>query len=304
MGGVGDFLFGKPSEQQSTSSGSSGNYAYPAVAGAVAPTLGYISQGGSMLGSLLGLNNVAPTTGGSTPAPSTSTTPVGGGGDGDLSEKPGIRRIQAQKRAETAQSTPLPVQQFSYSPQNQQDALNAFSNSTGMDFLRSQGIKALEGSQAGRGMLQSGATGTKLVQFGQDLGKTYLNQYLDRLLDYSKLGLAGANAMTAAGGWSKSTGQSDGSGSKSGALPAMISSVASIPGISDIRLKKNVVRVGATSLGIPVYDFDFVEMAGLPKGRQRGVMAHEVRELQPYPFVRDMWNGFHGVDYAKVGSFA
>lgn len=55
MGGVGDALFGKPSEQSSDSTSHSGNLAYPAISGAFSPALGYTTQGGGMMANLLGL---------------------------------------------------------------------------------------------------------------------------------------------------------------------------------------------------------------------------------------------------------
>lgn len=96
----------------------------------------------------------------------------------------------------------------------QQDALNGFADSAGMQFLRDQGIKAIESSQAGKGLLQSGATGTALDKFGQGLAQTYLNQYMDQLLNYSRLGAQGAGILADVGSYSDgtSTGSSQGKG--------------------------------------------------------------------------------------------
>lgn len=66
---------------------------------------------------------------------------------------------------------------------------------------------------------------------------------------------------------------------------------------SDPRLKRDVVRVGTTSIGLPVYDFT---MFG---ERKRGVMADDVEQVDPSAVAIDP-SGFKMVDYAKVGSFA
>lgn len=54
MGKVGDVLFGKAPKPGSSSS-QSGNHAWPAISGAMSPALGYVTGGGNMMGSLLGI---------------------------------------------------------------------------------------------------------------------------------------------------------------------------------------------------------------------------------------------------------
>jgi hypothetical protein len=53
MGGVGKFLFGAPAESKQKSE--SGNHAWPAVSGAMTPAMGYTTQGGNLVASLLGV---------------------------------------------------------------------------------------------------------------------------------------------------------------------------------------------------------------------------------------------------------
>lgn len=286
MGGVGDFLFGKESEQESTSSSSSGNLAWPQIQSAFSPALGYFTQGGNMLGSMLGLNNSVPAPGPApTPTPSPSPTPTpGGGGGGDYDGFMGFRERLREKQGldNTEGPTVLPPTATTptaptYSPEAQNDALTNFSNSTGMDFIRSQGVKALEGSQAGKGMLQSGATGTKLVEFGQGLGKTFLNQYLDRLLDYSKLGLSAGGLMTGAGSWSTSSGSGSGSGGKEGFYPKMAAAAAQSAAMSDARLKEDITVIGEYEDGLPKVEFRY---RGSPI-RYVGVIAQDVARLRP-----------------------
>jgi hypothetical protein len=106
------------------------------------------------------------------------------------------------------------------------DALSAFANSGGMQFLMDQGRKAVEGSQAGKGMLESGATGKALEQYGQNLGSTYLNNYLTQLQDFSKLGTANAAVLSDAGKYSNalvnSNSTGSGTGGKTGLLQAFL----------------------------------------------------------------------------------
>jgi hypothetical protein len=265
----------------------------------MSPTLGYTAAGGNMLGSLLG---ISPPAAGSTTdnAIAIGNANPAAGATSKPGALAGLGSGQAQHvedAAPTDQGIPAVA-----APQTQQSALDAFANSTGMDFMREQGIKALEGSQAGRGMLQSGATGTKLIDFGTKLGSTYLNQYIDRLLDYSKLGLGGASAMTSAGGWSKGTNTGTSSGGKEGALPQIAAAAAQGAAMaSDIRLKQNIIAIGKTDEGIPLYAFDYIPDMGLPEGRQIGPMAHEVKTIKPEAFIPSFYRGYNGVRYDKIG---
>jgi len=155
-------LFGSPSKESSES----GNHAYPAINSAFGPALGYVTQGGSMLGNLLG---------------------VGGG---------------------PAQTS----------------ALENFSNSGGMQFLMDQGQRAITSSKAASGLLKSGSYGTALEKYGQGLASTYLNQYMNNLLDFSKLGLGAGGILSSAGSYSK--GQE--TGAKKGIAGDIIKAVAAV----------------------------------------------------------------------------
>lgn len=114
-------------------------------------------------------------------------------------------------------------------------ALENFSNSAGMNFLRDQGVKAIDASQAGKGVLQSGATGQALTEFGQNLGNTYLNNYLTHLNDYANIGSKN-NAILGSTG-TVSTGQSQGmlssSGSGTGGKQGLLQSLVG-PGLGSI----------------------------------------------------------------------
>jgi hypothetical protein len=65
---------------------------------------------------------------------------------------------------------------------------------------------------------------------------------------------------------------------------------------SDRRLKRGIVRIGETSLGLPLYEY---MMFGR---RRRGVMADDVEQLVPDAVAVDA-SGFKMVDYSRVGDF-
>lgn len=241
MGKIGRTLFGGPEKKKesSTSSSSSGNYAYGPVSAALGPAMGYTTQSGNMLGSLLGLNTYQPSP---AVAPNYSPSPVYGGSS-QPQVNPGKQNSLIRVRPNVDQtldnpdvfnennfyqSHPSQVSPPVPTGDNQTSALDQWANSGGMQFLREQGIKAIEGSRAGRGLLQSGDTATELLKFGQGLGSTYLNQYMDQLLNHAKLGLGAAGVVGSTGAWSKSSGQSSGKaeGEKKGIAPMIASAIA------------------------------------------------------------------------------
>jgi hypothetical protein len=63
---------------------------------------------------------------------------------------------------------------------------------------------------------------------------------------------------------------------------------------SDRRLKKNIKRVGTHTLGIGIYEFDYVK-----GGHAVGVMSDEVRSVLPQAVVVDA-DGFDMVDYSLL----
>lgn len=103
----------------------------------------------------------------------------------------------------------------------QTGALENFANSGGMQFLMDQGQKAITSSKAAQGLLNSGSYGTALEKYSQGLASTYLNQYLQNLTDYSKLGLGAGGLVAQAGAYSKGKGASQG---KPGVLPMLAAS--------------------------------------------------------------------------------
>jgi hypothetical protein len=173
----------------------------------------------------------------------------------------------------------------------QTEGLSNYANSGGMKFLLDEGTQAVNSNFYARGLGNSGAAMKGLEKYRSGLASTYLNQYMDHLAKLSGIGLGAAGAMSSAGGWSKG----NASQGKQGALPSIISAVAAIPGISDRRLKKNIVEVGETEDGVTIYEFDYKQdtMLNLPTGRFIGFMADEVPvealgpEIKGYLTVKD-----------------
>jgi hypothetical protein len=174
----------------------------------------------------------------------------------------------------------------------QTGALDNFANSGGMNFLREQGTRQIQSSAAARGMLHSGSTLKALEKYGQGLGSTYLSQYMDNLFKMSGLGLQAGGLVSSTGQYSKGTGQTAG---KTGALPMALQVASMIPGISDRRLKENIVHVGELSDGLKVYEYD------LFGERKRGVMADEVATIRPSAYLPGHYGEYDGVDYSKIG---
>ena len=83
-----------------------------------------------------------------------------------------------------------------------QNGFQNYLNSTGYKFNLQQGTDAVVSQNAARGMLNSGATGKALMDYGQNIGSQYFNNYLAQLGGISQQGQASvfAPANAAASG--------------------------------------------------------------------------------------------------------
>ena len=68
------------------------------------------------------------------------------------------------------------------------------------------------------------------------------------------------------------------------------------PGYSDIRLKKNISRVGKSAQGHNIYTFEYIDKDKFGHGLYRGVMA---QELESHSVRRDS-NGYYKVNYDTI----
>jgi hypothetical protein len=80
-----------------------------------------------------------------------------------------------------------------------QDLSKAIAGLPGYQFQLGQGVQAIDRSQASRGLLNSGATGKALAQYGQGLAQSYSGQYISGLQEIANRG-EGATQSTAAAG--------------------------------------------------------------------------------------------------------
>ena len=74
-------------------------------------------------------------------------------------------------------------------------------NSTGYQFQLGQGMEAVTGNAASRGLLNSGGTAKALQQYGQNLSATTFGNYLQQLGGLSGAGQAGLNMTSGAGSY-------------------------------------------------------------------------------------------------------
>lgn len=77
--------------------------------------------------------------------------------------------------------------------------LQNYLNSTGYKFTTGQGTQAIENSQAAHGLLNSGATAKALDTYGENMGQTYYQNYLNNLFQGSQLGMQGVQTQANAG---------------------------------------------------------------------------------------------------------
>jgi hypothetical protein len=113
-----------------------------------------------------------------------------------------------------------------------------------MDFLLNQGTNNIYSSQAAKGLFQSGATGKALEGLRNNLASTYLDNYLNHVLDVAKLGLGSAGTLAQAGQYSNSASQSYGQGTsnsvgtgtskgaKMGLIPQMVAGASQAAAVS------------------------------------------------------------------------
>jgi hypothetical protein len=107
--------------------------------------------------------------------------------------------------------------------------------------------------------------------------------------------LDAANAKNASG--NSMMGSLFGLGSSFAGSEAGSAAIAGLFGMSDIRLKENIIKVGKTDGGHNVYLFNY--KSDPDKRVNMGVMAQEVMETQPEAVVLDE-SGFYKVNYGVI----
>lgn len=80
-------------------------------------------------------------------------------------------------------------------PQQSKAAFDNYLNSTGYRFQLDQGEKAITGSAAAKGLLKSGATAKALTKYGQNIGSSYFNDYLNQTGNVANRGLSASDSL-------------------------------------------------------------------------------------------------------------
>lgn len=210
-------------------------------------------------------------------------------------------------------------------PEAQQAAIAAIEGGAGFQAQVRQGEEALLQRASATGGLRGGNIQAALAQFRPQMLQQQIDTQYGRLAGLTSLGQQSAAGVGTAGmqtgarisglygdigaaqaGESLAQGQAFSSvlnlpaqflGAQYGANAGK-AGTAMTPGLgnifSDIRLKKNIQRIGTRSDGLGVYEFEYTWGGG----RQIGLMAQEV--LGIYPDAVGQSGGYLTVDYSKV----
>ncbi len=81
----------------------------------------------------------------------------------------------------------------------QSAAFDQWKNGVGYQNAMQSGSEAVTNNQAAHGLLASGSTGKRLTQFGQDLGNSYYNNYMQQLLGLGNQALGAGGLLAGAG---------------------------------------------------------------------------------------------------------
>ncbi len=74
-----------------------------------------------------------------------------------------------------------------------------YKKNSGMDWMTQQGSKGILGNAAARGLLNSGATGKALVNYGNNQQQQYFGDYLKHLLGLGGLGVQAGGVLSDSG---------------------------------------------------------------------------------------------------------
>jgi len=171
---------------------------------------------------------------------------------------------------------------------------NNFRDNSGFSFLLDRGLEGVDSSMGARRLLQSGATLKGLENYSAGLNQTFADKYLQNQLSLAGLGTSAAQAMTGAGQYSTSQGESL-SKSYTG-IADFLGNIAAAAASSDRRLKKLIVKVGKAKSGLNLYKYHYID----GRGPFLGVMADEVEKIKPEAMGPEI-GGYKTVNYALLG---
>lgn len=177
----------------------------------------------------------------------------------------------------------------------QQQAYENFLNNSGYDYVLDQGMQGVTNSGAGKFLLRSGATAKALQDRSLNIGKTFFENYLDRVAQMSGMGMGAGNLMVNAGQYSKG----GGGGGLGSLIGAGLSAASSAGLFSDRRLKTKMEVIGDwddKGDGLKKWRFAYKRAPDL---MLEGVMADEVKELRPWALGPEI-EGFATVNYGAL----
>lgn len=234
----------------------------------------------------------------------------------------------------TGGTTPAPVTPTP-APIDYNAAFDNFKNFIGYDFALKQAMDALNNQYAAHGQLQSGAAAKGIADYATQMAQQGAAfPYLNYLSGQQAMGAGAAssiagvgqnfgNAVTGINGQTGNVIQNGANSTANGQIigglanagmwnnvgsalgnlgssifaPSAGTSTGSI-GLSDRRLKTNIVKIGEDADGLGRYEWNW---KADPNGeRVRGVIADEVKALRPWAYVENFRNGYDGVNYAAL----
>lgn len=101
-------------------------------------------------------------------------------------------------------------------PQGQSEAFDNWRGSTGYQFGLDEGMGAITGGAASKGLLNSGSTAKALTRFGQDYASTKYGDYMKSLESLINPALQAGGVISSAGNVSQGQSTSKGSSSNGG----------------------------------------------------------------------------------------
>lgn len=103
---------------------------------------------------------------------------------------------------------------------------NAFKNATGFNQLLQEGSRGITGNAAANGLLRSGGTGKALVNYGNTMQNQYADNFMQRLLGLSSLGMNAGQLIAGAGNVNNSTSSSKSKPGLGGLIGGIASGIA------------------------------------------------------------------------------
>lgn len=224
-------------------------------------------------------------------------------------EQSGIARQDFEPYAETGRQTLGGLQDLVNDPNAQ---LNYVQNNPFFEAMRNQASSTLMANQAAKGKLGSGQTAEALQNSLLSLGTDLVNQSIAQRQGLANMGF---NASSNQAGISERLGsnvasdlqgignvQAAGVMGKANARAAgaqnLLNTAVKIGGVAacDIRLKKDIVKVGNLDSGLPLYSFRYKND---PKEQiYINVMAQDVEKVKPEAIHE--FNGFKYVNLEKI----